>query len=229
MESIGHVKNSFNIHMINTLMIKNALIILCLLLFPVDSYAEHVEIPTAKINTDNAFLCKEKLAIERIAFQAAAFLLRAVGKSEYPSIILDDCNHKFIIKQNIKFYKDKNFSDAPEAIKKYFYECFLINSLLLKNNSDKNLKEFNEKRKELKNNLNEYLSQYGMEWDNIIFEATGKTGSDLMYPFIKKNFSKYSLERVNMNDPAIMEKVIKQSYVDLADFLDAESLKLIKK
>lgn len=106
---------------------------------------------------------------------------------------------------------------------------FLINSLLLKNNSDKNLKEFNEKRKELKNNLNEYLSQYGMEWDNIIFEATGKTGSDLMYPFIKKNFQKYSLERVNMNDPAIMEKVIKQSYVDLADFLDAESLKLINK
>ena len=50
-----------------------------------------------------------------------------------------------------------------------------------------------------------------------------------MYPFVKKNFSKYSLEKVNMNDPAIREKVIKQSYVDLADFLDAESLKLVDK
>lgn len=210
-------------------MINNALMILYLVLLPVDSYAEHVDIPTTKTNTDNTFCSKEKLTIKRIAFQSGAFLLRAVGESKYPSEILNDCNHKFIIEQNIKFYKEGNFSDAPEAIKKYFHECFLINSFLLKNKSDKKLKEFNKKRKELKNDLNKYLSQYGMEWDNIIFETTGKTGSDLMYPFVKKNFSKYSLEKVNMNDPAIMEKVIKQSYVDLADFLEAESLKFVDK
>ena len=208
-------------------MINNSLIILYLVLSPVELYAENVDVPITKINTDNILCSKEKLAIERIAFQSAAFLLRAVGESKYSSKIINDYNHKFIIEQNIKFYKGINFSNAPEVIRKYFYEYFLMNSFLLKNNSDKKLKEFDEKRKDLKKNLNRYLSQYGMEWDSIIFEVTGKTGSDLIYPFVKKNFSKYSLKKVNMNDPEIMEKVIKESYIDLADFLDAESLKLI--
>jgi hypothetical protein len=81
----------------------------------------------------------------------------------------------------------------------------------------------------LKSELNKYLSQYGMGWDNIIFQTTGKIGSDLMYPFVEKNFLKYSLEKVNMNDTTIMEKVIKQSYIDLADFLYVEFLKLVDK
>ncbi|PNC18986.1 hypothetical protein CXU22_04140 [Akkermansia muciniphila] len=68
-----------------------------------------------------------------------------------------------------------------------------------------------------------------MGWDNIIFQTTGKIGSDLMYPFVEKNFFKYSLEKVNMNDTTIMEKVIKQSYIDLADFLYVEFLKLVDK
>lgn len=226
-ECIGLIEEVGKILKRNSIM--GALIVLCLASLSMVLHAEFVEIPATEINMDKQLHDKEKSAIKRIAFQSGAFLLRAVGESKYPSEILNDCNHKFIIEQNIKFYKEGNFSDAPEAIKKYFHECFLINSFLLKNKSDKKLKEFNEKRKELKSDLNKYLSQYGMEWDNIIFETTGKTGSDLMCPFVKKNFSKYSLEKVNMNDPAIREKVIKQSYVDLADFLDAESLKLVDK
>lgn len=34
---------------------------------------------------------------------------------------------------------------------------------------------------------------------------------------------------MNMDDPAVMGKVIKESYVDLADFFDTECLKLTGK
>lgn len=213
----------------NNIRAMDALIVLCFVSSFVVSHAETVEIPTTGINIDKQVHDKEKLAIKKIAFQFAAFLLRAVGESEYPSEILNDCNHKFIIEQNVQFYKEKDFSNEPEVIKKYFYECFLISSLILKNNSDERLMELNGKMKELKNNLNKYLSQYDMEWDNIIFEATGKTGSDMMNPIVKKVYSKYKLKKMNMDDPVIMEKVIKESYIGLADFFDAESLKLTGK
>lgn len=211
-------------HMENMFVINNYLMIGCILLFPMDAYAQSET--TTEINIYNQFSNKEKAALKRIVFQSTAFLLRSVGLSAYPSDIINDLNNRFIIEQNIKFYENESFENAPEAIKIYFRECFAINSFILKNSiSHEDLIKINEKRKLLKNNLNKSLAQYNIEYDRILFEMTGKTGNDLMYPFVKKAFHKYDTNKINMNNQNIMEKVIKDAYVDLADFLYNESVK----
>lgn len=198
------------------------------LLFPVNIFAGINTDPESD-NIENSFSITERNYLRRYVLQSSAFLIRAVGKSPYSLSILGDPNDSFVLEQSMNFYKKFDIRYLPRMVQEYLYQCFLINRRLLENNNNyfKIIILLN-KKKVIENQFYNNLKKYGYDWNNILSHFIEKNQRDVMKQAVKNSFEKFTNNGtvvIDPNDTSTMEIIIKNAYIEFADYLDEESRK----
>lgn len=199
------------------------------LLFPVNIFAG-INTDLESGNIENNFSITERNYLRRYVLQSSAFLIRAIGKSPYSSSILSDPNDPFVLEQSMNFYKKFDIRYLPKMVKEYLYQCFLINRRLLEKNKNNyfNIIILLNKKKVIENQFLNNLKRYGYDWNNILSHFIRKNQRDVMRQAVEKSFEKFTNNGtvvIDPNDTSTMEIIIKNAYIEFADYLDEESQK----
>ena len=187
-----------------------------ILLFPMSVYSDVNNYQDSDYVKNN-FSIKEQEYLKKYVLQSSAFLMRAVGNSKYSSSILSDQNNHFILEQSMNFYRKFNVKYLPKIVQKYLFQCFLINQMIL------------NKRVIEKQFYNE-MKKHGYDWNsrNILAHFIGKNPEDVLKKLVADSFEKFTKNRtiaIDPKDKKTMEIIIKNAYIEFANYLDDESQK----
>ena len=190
-----------------------------ILLFPMSVYSDVNNYQDSDYVKNN-FSIKEQEYLKKYVLQSSAFLMRAVGNSKYSSSILSDQNNHFILEQSMNFFQ------------KYLFQCFLINQMILnksKRNYFKTVILLN-KKKVIENQFYNEMKKHGYDWNsrNILAHFIGKNPEDVLKRLVADSFEKFTKNRtiaIDPKDKKTMEIIIKNAYIEFANYLDDESQK----
>ena len=202
-----------------------------ILLFPMSVYSDVNNYQDSDYAKNN-FSIKEQEYLKKYVLQASAFLMRAVGNSKYSSSILSDQNNHFILEQSMNFYRKFDVKYLPKIVQKYLFQCFLINQMIL-NKSERNYFKtliLLNKKKVIENQFYNEMKKHGYDWNsrNILAHFIGKNPRDIMAKSVANSFEKFvnnGTVIIDPNDESTMEIVIKNAYIEFANYLDEESQK----
>ena len=178
----------------------------------------------------NNFSIKEQEYLKKYVLQSSAFLMRAVGNSKYSSSILIDQNNHFILEQSMNFYRKFNVKYLPKIVQKYLSRCFFINQILIdksKCNYFKTVVLLNKKNA-IENQFRNDMKKHGYDWNTILAHFIGKNPEDVLKRLVADSFEKFTKNRtiaIDPKDKKTMEIIIKNAYIEFANYLDDESQK----
>ena len=169
----------------------------------------------------NNFSIKEQEYLKKYVLQSSAFLMRAVGNSKYSSSILSDQNNHFILEQSMNFYRKFNVKYLPKIVQKYLNKS--------KRNYFKTVILLN-KKKVIENQFYNEMKKHGYDWNsrNILAHFIGKNPEDVLKRLVADSFEKFTKNRtiaIDPKDKKTMEIIIKNAYIEFANYLDDESQK----
>ena len=201
------------------------------LLFPMNVYSD-VNNGQNLNCAGNDFSIKEQEYLKKYILQSSAFLMRAVGNSKYSSSILSDQNNHFILEQSMNFYRKFDVKYLPKIVQKYLFQCFLINQMII-NKSERNYFKtviLLNKKKVIENQFYNEMKKHGYDWNsrNILAHFIGKNPEDVLKRLVTDSFEKIAGNRtiaIDPKDKRTMEIIIKNAYVEFANYLDDESQK----
>lgn len=210
---------------------KKNISIFLFLLFPMSVYSDVNNYQDSDYVKNN-FSIKEQEYLKKYVLQSSAFLMRAVGNSKYSSSILSDQNNHFILEQSMNFYRKFNVKYLPKIVQKYLFQCFLINQMILnksKRNYFKTVILLN-KKKVIENQFYNEMKKHGYDWNsrNILAHFIGKNPEDVLKRLVADSFEKFTKNRtiaIDPKDKKTMEIIIKNAYIEFANYLDDESQK----
>lgn len=211
----------------NKIMIK--IFLFSILLFPMNVYSDVNDYQDSGYVKNN-FSIKEQEYLKKYVLQSSAFLMRAVGNSKYSSSILSDQNNHFILEQSINFYRKFDVKHLPDIVQKYLFQCFLINQMILNESERSYFKKviLLNKKKVIENQFHNEMKKYGYNWKTILTHFMGEKAEDVMRKAVADNFEKFTNNRtgiIDSNDKRTMEAVIKNAYIEFANYLDEKSQK----
>ncbi|WP_298084092.1 hypothetical protein [uncultured Akkermansia sp.] len=214
--------------MIKSSKIMRKIFLFFVLLFPMSVYSEVNNYQDLNC-VGNNFSIKEQEYLRKYVLRSTASLLRAVGNSKYSSSILSDQNNQFILEQSIRFYRKFDTEYLPKIVQEYLFRCFFINKILIdksKCNYFKTVVLLNEKNA-IENQFRNDMKKYGYDWNSILAHFIGKNPRDIMAKLVANSFEKFVNNGtvIDPNDESTMEIVIKNAYIEFANYLDEESQK----
>ena len=196
--------------MIKSIKIMRKIFLFFILLFPMSVYSDVNNYQDSDYAKNN-FSIKEQEYLKKYVLQASAFLMRAVGNSKYSSSILNDQNNHFILEQSMNFYRKFDVKYLPKIVQKYLFQCFLINKVI-------------------ENQFYNEMKKHGYDWNSrsILAHFIGKNPEDVLKRLVTDSFEKIAGNRtiaIDPKDKRTMEIIIKNAYVEFANYLDDESQK----
>jgi len=191
-----------------------------ILLFPMSVYSDVNNYQDSDYVKNN-FSIKEQEYLKKYVLQSSAFLMRAVGNSKYSSSILSDQNNHFILEQSMNFYRKFNVKYLPKIVQKYLNKS--------KRNYFKTVILLN-KKKVIENQFYNEMKKHGYDWNsrNILAHFIGKNPEDVLKRLVADSFEKFTKNRtiaIDPKDKKTMEIIIKNAYIEFANYLDDESQK----
>ncbi len=181
-----------------------------ILLFPMSVYSDVNNYQDSDCVKNN-FSIKEQEYLKKYVLQSSAFLMRAVGNSKYSSSILSDQNNHFILEQSMNFYRKFNVKYLPKIVQKYLFQCFLINQMILN-----------------KSKRNYFKTVILLNKKKVLAHFIGKNPEDVLKRLVADSFEKFTKNRtiaIDPKDKKTMEIIIKNAYIEFANYLDDESQK----
>lgn len=217
--------------MIKSIKIMRKIFLFFILLFPMSVYSDVNNYQDSDYVKNN-FSIKEQEYLKKYILQSSAFLMRAVGNSKYSSSILSDQNNHFILEQSMNFYRKFDIKYLPKIVQKYLFQCFLINQMII-NKSERNYFKtviLLNKKKVIENQFYNEMKKHGYDWNSrsILAHFIGKNPEDVLKRLVTDSFEKIAGNRtiaIDPKDKRTMEIIIKNAYVEFANYLDDESQK----
>ena len=215
--------------MIKSRKIMRKIFLFFILLFPMNVYSD-VNNGQNLNCAGNDFSIKEQEYLRKYVLRSTASLLRAVGNSKHSSSILSDPNNQFILEQSRRFYLKFDTEYLPKIVQKYLSRCFFINQILIdksKCNYFKTIVLLNKKNA-IENQFRNDMKKHGYDWNTILAHFIGKNPRDIMAKSVANSFEKFvnnGTVIIDPNDESTMEIVIKNAYIEFANYLDEESQK----
>ncbi len=212
--------------MIKSIKIMRKIFLFFILLFPMSVYSDVNNYQDSDYVKNN-FSIKEQEYLKKYILQSSAFLMRAVGNSKYSSSILSDQNNHFILEQSMNFYRKFDVKYLPKIVQK-----FLINQMII-NKSERNYFKtviLLNKKKVIENQFYNEMKKHGYDWNSrsILAHFIGKNPEDVLKRLVTDSFEKIAGNRtiaIDPKDKRTMEIIIKNAYVEFANYLDDESQK----
>lgn len=217
--------------MIKSRKIMRKIFLFFVLLFPMNVYSD-VNNGQNLNCAGNDFSIKEQEYLRKYVLRSTASLLRAVGNSKHSSSILSDQNNHFILEQSMNFYRKFDVKYLPKIVQKYLFQCFLINQMII-NKSERNYFKtviLLNKKKVIENQFYNEMKKHGYDWNSrsILAHFIGKNPEDVLKRLVTDSFEKIAGNRtiaIDPKDKRTMEIIIKNAYVEFANYLDDESQK----
>ena len=130
----------------------------------------------------------------------------------------------------MNFYRKFDVKYLPKIVQKYLFQCFLINQMIISKSERNYFKTviLLNKKKVIENQFYNEMKKHGYDWNSrsILAHFIGKNPEDVLKRLVTDSFEKIAGNRtIAPKDKRTMEIIIKNAYVEFANYLDDESQK----